>query len=165
MTRVFTLGRVHRALREFCDDAPEDFTPMTRRLLKGFYTGDRAELEESSEADAANFSAKIDDNKITDLLKKARGYVETKEERKKRLQEKIIADADYKEKKKEKLQRLATLRILNMQREANGEKPLDDDERRRTTVAPTCDQNETDRALLPQKNRNQSIAKVAPMPH
>lgn len=37
MTRVFTMGKVHRALREFTDDK-EPPTQMTKRLLKGFYT-------------------------------------------------------------------------------------------------------------------------------
>ena len=47
MQRIFTLGKVHRALREYVDDPK--VTPMSKRLLKGFYTQDRWELENDSE--------------------------------------------------------------------------------------------------------------------
>jgi len=50
MPRIFALGKINRAMGEFADDdkntRPSD---MTRRLLKGFYTQDRWELENSSE--------------------------------------------------------------------------------------------------------------------
>ena len=49
MQRIFTLGKVNRALREYVDDDAEKMTPMTKRLLKGFYTQDRWELENDSE--------------------------------------------------------------------------------------------------------------------
>lgn len=60
MKRIFTLGKVHRALREFCDDdAGEKGTAelaMTKRLLKGFYTQDAGELEDNSEQESAKYA-------------------------------------------------------------------------------------------------------------
>jgi len=48
MHRIFTMAKVHRALRTFSDNkTPHD--PATQRLLKGFYTKDRWELENDSE--------------------------------------------------------------------------------------------------------------------
>ena len=63
MPRVFTLGKVHRALAEFADDR-EPPTPATKRLLKGFYTQDRWELENDSEQESSKFAAQVDFGKI-----------------------------------------------------------------------------------------------------
>lgn len=68
MNRVFTLGKIHRALREFTDDKDTVPSQITKRLLKGFYTQDRWELENDSEQEAAKFAQDIDFGKIKDTL-------------------------------------------------------------------------------------------------
>jgi len=72
MPRIFTLGKVHRALAEFADDkgAPDQ---VTKRLLKGFYTQDRWELENDSEQESSKFAANVDYGKIKDILLQAKG--------------------------------------------------------------------------------------------
>lgn len=73
MPRVFTLGKIHRALAEFTDDkGPPDQT--TKRLLKGFYTQDRWELENDSEQESSKFSAQVDFGKIQDIVMQAKGF-------------------------------------------------------------------------------------------
>ena len=56
MPRIFALGKVNRALSEFVDDEHKPDS-MTKRLLKGFYTQDRWELENDSEQESSKYTA------------------------------------------------------------------------------------------------------------
>ena len=67
MARVFTLGKIHRALREFTDDRGP-MNNATKRLLKGFYTQDRWELENDSEQESAKFNDDINMGKIKTVI-------------------------------------------------------------------------------------------------
>ena len=58
MPRIFALGKVKRALGEFCDDEGKP-DAMTKRLLKGFYTQNRWELENDSEQESSKFTANV----------------------------------------------------------------------------------------------------------
>lgn len=83
MTRVFALGKVHRALAEFADDkGPPD--PTTKKLLKGFYTQDRWELENDSEQESSKFASAVDYGHIKGLLQSVKGYAGERKSQKQR---------------------------------------------------------------------------------
>ena len=61
------MAKVHRALRTFSDNkTPHD--PATQRLLKGFYTKDRWELENDSEQESSQFAAQANNGHVKDLI-------------------------------------------------------------------------------------------------
>ena len=67
MHRIFTMAKVHRALRTFTDNKePQDQT--TKRLLKGFYTKDSWELENDSEQEGNVFAAQANSGRIKDIV-------------------------------------------------------------------------------------------------
>jgi hypothetical protein len=52
MIRVFALGKVNKTIKEFKDDNCGTISVLDKRLLKGFYTHDKTELEDSDREDA-----------------------------------------------------------------------------------------------------------------
>ena len=67
MKRMFAMGRVKRALRNYEDD--QELTGFDKNLFKGFYTKDKWELVNESEKESLKFSAKIDRNRAWGLIK------------------------------------------------------------------------------------------------
>ena len=50
MTRVFSLGKVHTALKNFSTQGK--LSSLDKRLIKGFYVADKKELENESEVES-----------------------------------------------------------------------------------------------------------------
>jgi len=67
MVRAFALGRVNRTIKKFCR-LKKPIGDKGQRLLKGFYTANKWELEERSDDDGGDFGANLDYGRSSNIL-------------------------------------------------------------------------------------------------
>ena len=67
MVRVFGLGKIHYALRNFATQT-DKLSSFDKRLIKGFYVADKLELENDSELESQHYVNRVDFGRAKDII-------------------------------------------------------------------------------------------------